>query len=117
MNRTPELFETLRSEIAHATRAELPAIIGQAAALWAEALARINTPQFLGEPQPDGGGDDGAATDDELLSVKEVAERLGYTSAWVYSHRSKLPAVQMPGRLLRFSKKRLDALIKRRAYG
>ena len=89
---------------------ELPTIIGQIEALKAEAFARLMA------PRPDA-GEIGQDPDDRLLTADEAAEMLGQTSRWVRDHRLELPRVKLPGRTLRFSEKRLAAMIKRRSYG
>lgn len=107
MNKTPDLFAALRAEILQSSAGELPAIVGQLATLHAETFALICA----------GSAPKVADDEDRLLSVNEVAERLGETSSWVRTHKKDLPRVKMPGRLLRFSEKRLQAMIKRRSYG
>jgi len=111
VNRTPEIIAELRAAIAHAAAAELPAIVGQVAALQAEALARIVSTRTTAETDDIG--------EEQLLTAGEVAERLGNgtTSRWVRDHQDELPRVDMPGRTLRFSSRRLNAMIKRRSYG
>jgi hypothetical protein len=110
MNRTHEILAALRSEILNGPLEELPALIGQVEALKAEAFARLVTP--VSAP-----GDDDAG--DRLLTAEEVAQRIGgnCTLRWVRDHQDQLPRVQLPGRKVRFSAKRLDAMIKRRSYG
>jgi hypothetical protein len=110
VNRTPEILAELRDEIHSAPSVDLPSIIGQISALHAEAFARLMQPTLSDAVAvPEEG--------DRLLTPAEVADRLGQTSRWVRDHQLELPRVKLPGRALRFSEKRLSALIKRRSYG
>ncbi len=58
-----------------------------------------------------------AATADRLLTVEETAERLGQKPQWVRAHQDELPRVELPGRTVRFSSRRLEQFIKRRSQG
>ena len=110
MNRTPEIIAQLRAEVQSSPAEDLPAIIGQMAALHAEAFARI-----IATP-PQAADTEGA---EQLLTAEEVAQRIGgdCTSRWVRDHQDQLPKVALPGRLLRFSARRLDVMIRNRSYG
>lgn len=104
------LFDSLRAIIDQSPREELPAIIGEAAAIQAAALSRLTSPV-----EPPRAPEDEA---DELLTVSEVAELLGQKSQWVRAHQDELKArVTLPGRSVRFSRRRLESFIKRRSYG
>lgn len=92
-------------------RGELPAIIGQVAAIHAEMLARIVTRD---EPVPVAEAPK-ATQIDRLLTIEEVAAQLGQTSRWVRRHWRELRArAEMPGRTLRFSEQRLSIFLKNR---
>lgn len=112
MAREPLTLEDLQKQIAEVIYAidpaELPNLIGDLERWKAEAFARLMTPPA-----------DAQEDDDSLLTAEQVAERLGgkTTARWVKDHRDILPVVKLPGRMLRFSEKRLAAMIKRRSYG
>ena len=106
----PTPLDALRIEVETAAVADLPAIIGQIEALKAEAFARLLA------PQPRASEADGDAGD-KLLDVDQAAALLHQSPRWVRDHRDELPRVKLPGRLLRFSEKRLASFIKRRGYG
>lgn len=107
MNNTPAILADLRAAITAAPVAELPSIIGAVEAVKAEAFARLVTPSTAP-----------VAEDESLLvDADEAARMLGVTSRWVRDHQSKLGRVELPGRKLRFSAKRIAAMVKRRSYG
>jgi Helix-turn-helix domain len=110
MNRAPELLASLRREIENAPAIDRPAIYGQLAALVVEEFFRARQAEApIVEAEEPGGGD-------RLLDVAEAAEVVGHSPRWVRDHAHDLPRVQTPGRLLRFSERRLKAWIKRRSY-
>lgn len=102
----------IRREIDASPAADLAEIIGQLEALKASAFAQLVNSAGAGAlclaPEEDG---------DRLVDVDEVATKLGETSRWVREHKHLLPLVDFPGRGLKFSAKRLEAWMKRRAYG
>ena len=81
----------LRALVLEAPREELPAIVGQLAALQAEALARLTAP--LPAPvatvghEPDGN-----------VSVQVAASRLGLSDRWLYRNAKRLPFIRKIGR-------------------
>jgi hypothetical protein len=106
VNRTPEILTALRQALAAAPAADLPAIIGQIEAVKAEAYIRLMTETAAPTEKID---------DSKLLTVDEVAAHLGQSARWVRDHKHELPRVVLPGRLMRFSAKRLESMIKRRS--
>jgi predicted DNA-binding transcriptional regulator AlpA len=111
MNKTHELLAALDEEIETAPPSQLVAICGHLEALKVKAFARAMAPS----PQPH--SDDNNA-EDRLLTVDEVAKRLGQKAQWVRDHQDKLNSrVTLPGRSVRFSEKRLNEFIRRRGYG
>ena len=113
MNRTPDLLASLRAEILAAPPADLPSIIGQVEAMKAEAFARLVSQGSSDRKEPVESGD---ATE-KLVTIQEAAEILGQSPRWVRDHQNELPRVKLPGRTVRFAAKRLNAFIRRRAYG
>jgi hypothetical protein len=112
MNRTPDILAGLRAEILAVPPAELPSIIGQIEAVKAEALALLVMSARQSTIEPD-------LTDadyDRLVDVQEAARMLGQTPRCVRDHQKELPRADLPGRTVRFSKKRLSAFVKRRSY-
>lgn len=104
----PAILAELRAAISTAPVAELPSIIGAVEAVKWEAFARLLTPAAVPADDPD---------DDRLLiDADEAAKMLGVTSRWVRDHQAQLGRVQLPGRTLRFSAKRIAAMVKRRSY-
>jgi len=108
MNNTPAILAELRAAITAAPVAELPSIIGAVEAVKAEAFARLVTPSAAPVAEDDG---------NLLVDADEAARMLGVTSRWVRDHQSKLGRVELPGRKLRFSARRIAAMVKRRSYG
>ncbi len=84
--------------------ADLPELIGAAAALQARLQARL----LAGQPAPaalarNGGGPD------TLLTAAEAAERLGVGVRWVYRHAGTLPFTRLlSSGTLRFSSRGLE---------
>lgn len=109
MNNTPAILADLRAAITAAPVAELPSIIGAVEAVKAEAFARLVARGDTPAEEPDG--------DTLLVDADEAARMLGVTSRWVRVHQAQLGRVQLPGRTLRFSAKRIAAMVKRRSYG
>lgn len=107
MNDTPSLLAALRDAIGAAPVAELPGIAGAVAGLHAEVLARLVAAR---DDRPEQG------PEDELLTPAQAAKVLNTNERWVRDHRKDLPRVQLPGRKLRFSAKRIAAMVKRRSY-
>jgi excisionase family DNA binding protein len=82
-------------------RDQLPALIGHLAELHGRAMARLLAP-----PPPI------ATTPDQMLSVKEVADRLGFSSDWVYRRAKGLPFMRrVEGRTWKASARALERYI------
>jgi predicted DNA-binding transcriptional regulator AlpA len=111
VNRTPEIIATLRAEMESAPRSDLPSIIAALAGLSAEAHLLLTAPP----PAGDGGAAIRPDDADELLDVHEAAQLLRQKVAWVYAHQDELPRVKIPGRGVRFSRRKLRAWIDRRS--
>ena len=109
VNQTPAVLEQLRNELLRTPIAELPAVIGHLEAVKAEAFARL-----FASPMPHANVEPNGSVDDRLLTVAEVAQRIGQTPRWVRDHKDQLPRVSVPGRALRFSESRLAMMIRRR---
>jgi hypothetical protein len=109
MNKVPELIAALRSEVGSAPVADLPAIIGQVEVLKVEAFVRLVTPESPLDAHSSAG-----SGGDRLLNVDETAQLLGQTPRWVRHHQRELPQVNLPGRTVRFSERRLAVFIRRR---
>jgi hypothetical protein len=110
VNRTPALFGALRREIETAPMAELAAIRGELAAVEAELLVRLFTPQGNG-----GAHGEDASGGDHLLDVKAAAKKLDMSERFLYEHASEYGGAKYGGSL-KFSAKRLDSIIRRRSY-
>lgn len=113
MTNALDLISALRAEIQKAPISDLPAVIGDLEALKTEALARLITPLVSSGIRTDSPQLDHA---DRLLKVDEAAQMLGMKPSWVRRHQGELPLVNLPGRAVRFSAKRLELFIKRRSY-
>ena len=80
-------------------------------------------PTFLGELErlrveillPPTNSSDPPRDNDRLLSVAEVAQRIGRSQWWVYANKGSLPIVRLPTGRYAFSEKRLERWIQRRA--
>ena len=81
----------------HVARDLLPRIIGLQVALLARVLTNGHEPGL----------------EDRLLSVDEVAARLGQSKDWLYRHAAKLPFTRRVGRQVRFSSQGLESYIRR----
>lgn len=83
---------------------DLPVFLGELERLRVEILLSASHPS---DPltNPDG---------DRLLSVAEVAERIGRSQWWVYRNKDALPIVRLPTGRYAFSEKRLERWIQRR---
>jgi excisionase family DNA binding protein len=96
--RDPKRIDTLSPEA-------LPALLGEVETLRARLWSRLQTsavPQPVPTPSHDG-------TADRLLTVAQVAERLGVTKRWVYRRVGKLPFARRIGAgTLRFSERGLE---------
>jgi predicted DNA-binding transcriptional regulator AlpA len=84
---------------------EIPAFLGQVAALQSALTARLLSVQ---EHQPE-------SSEDRLLTVEEVASRLGTSEDWLYRHAPKLPfTARLAPRQLRFSSQGIATYLERR---
>jgi excisionase family DNA binding protein len=79
---------------------ELPALVGALAEITATAQARLLNPSTV-------------PVRDELLTVKECAERMSVSTDWLYRAHRRLPFTRRIGTALRFSANGLDAYLKR----
>jgi excisionase family DNA binding protein len=79
---------------------ELPGFIGALAEITALAQARLFTPSTSPER-------------DELLTVKQCAERMQVSVDWLYRAHRRLPFTRRIGNALRFSANGLDTYLKR----
>jgi excisionase family DNA binding protein len=52
----------------------------------------------------------------QLLSVKEIAEKLGYSPSGIYKlvEASKIPHIKLPGGAVRFNVEKINAWLERR---
>jgi predicted DNA-binding transcriptional regulator AlpA len=77
-------------------RAELAAVLRQAASAVADALARVEH-----EPRVE--------PSDRLLSAREASRRTGMSTRWLYLHAAELSfAVRTSGRAVRFSERGIE---------
>ena len=77
-------------------RAELAAILRQAASALADALARVEHEPSV-EPS------------DRMLSAREASRRTGMSTRWLYVHAADLPfALRTTGRAVRFSERGIE---------
>jgi excisionase family DNA binding protein len=104
LGRCRALLQQLDDALADLAADEIPEVVGELARL--DAVLRLR----LASPAPP----EGPAPADRLLTPEEVAERLKQKVSWVYAHRNDLPAVNIGGRSLRFSERRLEAYLRRR---
>jgi hypothetical protein len=109
MNRTPELLAELRNEIRSAPPSDLLSIRGQFAALEAEILARLTMTHLTQVLSEETG-------EDSLIGVKAAAEKMDVSERFLYEHAEEYGGAKY-GATLKFSVKRLDAIIRRRSYG
>ena len=99
----------LERGIAEAPLEELPVLVGDLARLQSRAALRIAVPA---PPNPER---EASEAPDRLLSVKDVAGRLGRSTSWVYRHRSDLSFYRsLPGGRGGFSEAGLGRYLKRR---
>lgn len=99
----------LEREIAEAPLEDLPTLVGDLARLQSRAALRIAAPAIR---KPEQGTPEAP---DRLLSVKEVSERLGRSTSWVYRHKPDLPFYRsLPGGRGGFSEAGLARYLKRR---
>lgn len=99
----------LERGIAEAPPEDLPALVGDLARLQSLAALRIAAPA-LRNPESVA-----SEPPDRLLSVKEVADRLGRSTSWVYRHKPELPFYRsLPGGRGGFSEAGLNRYLKRR---
>jgi excisionase family DNA binding protein len=101
--------EDLLRAVAEAPPAELPAVVVTLAQAQAVALGRLMTR----------GPEDRARADDRLLTMPEVAERLGVTEhqAREMGRRGELPTLTVGDRFVRVRAVTLDDWIRRRENG
>ncbi len=96
-------LESVRAAALQAqTDGDLPVFLGELERLRVEILISATS-----SPEPQ--------LEDHLLSVAEVAQRIGRSRWWVYSNKNSLPIVRLPTGGYRFSEKRLKRWIERRA--
>jgi hypothetical protein len=107
IEQSEDLAQRLRGMIEATPTRDLANVIGQLEALKAVAWSRLMSAPAA-EP---------SHSDADLLTAEQVAERLQTTARWVRDNQDRFPKVDLPGRMLRFSAKRLDTMIKNRAYG
>lgn len=103
------LHEDLQAAVAETPRQELPALVGVLAAAQAVALARLTTRT----------PEDRRPADDRLLTMPEVAERLGITEhqARAMGRRGELPTLTVGDRFVRVRATALEEWIRRRENG
>jgi excisionase family DNA binding protein len=101
--------EDLLRAVAEAEAAELPALVGAFAQAQAVALARLTTRT----------PEDGVPGDDRLLTMPEVAERLGITEhqAREMGRRGELPIITVGDRFVRVRVAALGEWLRRRENG
>jgi excisionase family DNA binding protein len=104
-------FEDLERLIAQAPTEDLPRLIGDLEAAKAQAWARLAMPKFLAA--------NAAAGEDHLLSMPEVAIRLGIKEhqAREMGRRGELPLVKVGERFVRVREAALADWIKARERG
>ena len=85
---------------------QIPAVLGELAALQLRLTARLLQEQADRTDQPAGS--------DTLLRVEEAAARLGTSKDWLYRQAKRLPFTVRQGRQLRFSSQGIDHHIKQR---
>lgn len=84
----------------------IPALIGEAAALQAQLWARLQSANTAPAAAPVQASTSG---DDELLTVKQAAARLGVSRKWLYRHAPSLPFTRkLSTGTLRFSARGLE---------
>lgn len=106
--------------------ADLAADPGRAAALPADAAERLLTQAHVVEGAllgrllaarangPAGGNGQAESSRDRLLSVKEVAQKLGLSEDHLYRHRDEYPFTVREGRRILFSERGIEDWIRRR---
>lgn len=108
-------LETLLSDPARAEalpRAELPELLGQIEQLRAALWTRLQAPL---EPEGRPTSDIERKSGDRLLSVEELAERLGVDHRWIYRRVDTFPFTRrLSERTLRFSEQGFERWLKRR---
>ncbi len=107
----PERQEALLADLRVLAR-ELPlealaAFLGQLEAVRVEALLSRAAPASVSPPPQE--------RPDQLLSVADTAARVGMSPWWVRQNKGALPIVRLPGGRFKFSEKRLEAWLRRRA--
>lgn len=85
---------------------DLPVFLGELERVRVEILLSASHPS---DPLP------ASPNRDRLLSVAEVAQRIGRSLWWVYRNKNALPIVRLPTGRYGFSEKRLERWIERRA--
>ncbi len=88
-------------------RDEAPALLGDLERLRARLWMRLNEAQISPTRAP--------KRPDRLLSVDEAAKVLGMKPRWVRDHADEIGAkVRLPGKVLRFSERKLERWIEQR---
>ena len=82
----------------------IPDLVGTLARLSALALLRLAAGRQGGQM-------------DELLDVRTAAAMIGVKTGWLYQHHPSLPFTVRHGKLLRFSRTRIESWIKRGGSG
>ena len=101
----PTIIEDLPAET-------IPTLIGELEALKARLAGRY----YAALAAAGAGHNDGA--EDQLLTAKEAAKKLGTTVFYLYRHSKKLPfTVKTSPRQLRFSKRGIEKYIRQRQGG
>ena len=93
--RLNRLLAELRTEAAGLQPEEVPGLVGALETVKAAALLQLMRIDAVSEG-------------DRLLSVEDVAERLGVSARWVYEHQDELPRSSLSPRCLRFSENELQ---------
>lgn len=94
--------------IAEVSIQEIPSILGDLERLKASGWARLTAPQIKVNNQTLEG-------EDQLLTVEEVAKKLGVPRDWIYRRTRKLPfTVRLGPRHVRFSLRGLERYIRQR---
>ena len=109
VNRTLDLLAALRSEIQNAADVDRAAILGQVAALLVQELATATRP-IAGRIEQTKKDDA-----DQLIDISAAAEMLGMSTTYLYRHAKEYGG-QKHGRALRFSVRRIAAIMTRRSY-
>ena len=104
--RQEAVLADLRALAEEMPREALAAFLGRLEAVRVEIL--LSQAPVSSSPPPEG-------KPDRLLSVGETAARIGMSRWWVRQNKASLPIVRLPGGRLKFSEKRLESWLGRRA--